>query len=182
MELLTISGLILGFGLGIKLYTFYKKKQAEALKKTLDSSPIPVFMPLDESTTCSAKGEPHSWEELNLMDVGSRSSSAKLVCMKCGVINGTEKQFSQAGLENIKKQRAILEETKAFMQELDDFRETELNRMAKIVADVPPLEDAFRAGYKAFLEIEDRVAEKVAERKRKMFEEALAKIEGIKKD
>lgn len=182
MELLTISGLILGFGLGIKLYTFYIKKQKEALKKSLDSSPIPVFMPLDEATLCTAKGEPHSWEELNLMDVGSRSSSAKLVCMKCGVINGTEKQFSQAGLENIKKQRAILEETKAFMKELDDFRDAELIRRAMLVSNESVIRDAFAKGYKSFLEIEDMVAEKVAEKKRKMFEEALAKIEGIKKD
>lgn len=182
MELLTISGLILGFGLGIKLYTFYKKKQAEALKKTLDSSPIPVFMPTDESTTCSAKGEPHSWEELNLMDVGSRSSSAKLVCMKCGVINGTEKQFSQAGLENIKKQRAILEETKAFMKELDDFREAQLKQIMSACCFDSVQENRFKSGYDAFLQIEERVAEKVDARKRKMFEEALAKIPGIKKD
>lgn len=181
MELLTISGLILGFGLGIQLYTFYKKKQSEALKKAMDSSPIPVFMPLDESTTCSAKGEPHAWEELNLMDVGSRSSSAKLVCMKCGVINGTEKQFSQAGLENIKKQKTLLEETKAFMKELDDFRETELNRLARNNRE-EFREQIFKAGYKAFLEIEDMVAAKIEARKRKMFEETLAKIEGIKKD
>lgn len=182
MELLTISGLLLGFGIGIKLYVYYINKKRVEMKKALDSSPIPVFMPLEEATTCSAKNEPHQWEELNLMDVGTRNSSPKLVCMKCGVINGTECQFSQAGLENIKKQRAILEEAKAFAQELEDFRKSELERLIKESCFDYVQENRFRSGYAAFLQIEDMVADKINARKRKMFEEALSKIEGIKKD
>lgn len=182
MELLTISGLLLGFGLGIKLYVYYINKKRADMKKALDKSPIPVFMPVEEATTCSAKNEPHQWEELHLMDVGTRNSSPKLVCMKCGVINGTERQFSQAGLENIKKQKTILEEAKAFAQELENFRQEELTRMAVNSSENEREEMLFKQGYKAFIEIEDMVVDKINARKRKMFEEALSKIEGIKKD
>jgi hypothetical protein len=181
MELLTISGLILGFGLGIKLYTFYINKKRKELKEAMDKSPVPVFFPVDESTTCSAKNEPHQWESLNLMDVGSRSSTERLVCLKCGVINGIDRQFSQAGLENIKRQQKALEEAKAFAKELEDFRETELNRLARDNRE-EFREQIFKAGYKAFLEIEQMVEEKIMARKRKLFEEALSKIEGLKKD
>ena len=185
MELLTISGLILGFGLGIKLYIFYKKKQAESIRKAIDNSPIPAFFPEDESTTCSAKGDIHEWESFQTLEVSRGVSESKMVCMKCGVISGTGRQFSQKGLENIRRQKKVMEETKAFMEELEAFRESELDIMAKLAYDDLKLEAVYKAGYRAFMTIEDKVAEKVEVRKRKMFEDMLAKasnIPGIKKD
>jgi hypothetical protein len=176
MDLLTASATLLGFGLGIKIYIFYKKSQKEKIRKAIDSSPIPVYMPTDLQTTCTAKGEPHRWERLAMMNINSKEPMDTLVCMDCGVISGTNNQFSQAGLANIKRQQEITKQRNEFLEELKAFEEAELTAMANWASDNEKDNALFRAGYAAYSEIAAKLEAKVVEKKAQMYKELVEKI------
>ena len=115
-------------------YFSYKawRMKKEALKKI--QKQVPMFGPIKPGTTCDALDiGRHDWKSVPIVkreefDPNNPQPKDTLVCMKCGVMSGTNEQFSPEGLEALKKNLAVAEEAKAFSQELEEFRKKELER------------------------------------------------------
>lgn len=181
----TFFFVLLGFGLGIFLW----QRRKAALQTKLETFEVPVMLPVKHETTCAFHGEPHTWESHSAVDAFTKEKSEKMICMKCGVISGSEKQFSPDGLQKLKRQ---IERMKAEMKLREEFellriQETEALYLEFLMTSSPmpgqdALKAAFLAGQDSSGEATVRAMKKLAARQAERLTEVVQGIPGIKRE
>lgn len=163
--------------IGVTLYVTAIVISVKRHNKALRSSEIPVYRPVDESTTCSAKGEPHKWQTVLLMLPNGENSRESLVCLKCGVIHGTEDQFYPEGVEKINAQIKANDDQYEFYAALKKMHDVEL----EFAASKAENRNSFMEGIKFSEDMNKLFTEKIDERNAKIFTNKLAAITEINK-
>ena len=139
-----------------------KSKRDKLVSEAIKHSPIPVYGKIKPGTACSDRGELHKWEEVKIKNSQGGEPELVQVCLNCGLIFGSDRQFVESSLETLRENVQLTKDLTAFYAGLEQYRETERERRAGVYG---LDKSVFLAGYKAFSEIEDEIDARIAARK-----------------
>lgn len=155
---------------------------------------MPMIGPLEEGTTCACHGKRHTWESVPIVTPKNfdpnnpgQPPAPSLVCMECGVISGSEDQFTPDGLALLKQKIQAMNEQKAFAEEIQQFRKKELERKFYNFMEntlVPKDEEARKNGfYKKIYDlgiesveaVEKEIGQKIQQKQQEQFLKMVSK-------
>lgn len=169
----TIFGLLLPF-------LYFQLKLRKLRKKAIAKmeQQVPMFGRVRPGATCDTMDiGRHDWKFVPIakkedFDPNNPEAQDTLVCMKCGVMSGSDNQFSQQGLEVLKRNIEAMESQKAFAEEVEEFKKNELERLYYSYMErtgmLPDKNGFYRQLFdyatEATLEVDMKIAQKIQQR------------------